>query len=116
MSRMLTAAFNAGVDAGASEEPKHLLGGQLVELRLRFEDEQRGAWDAYAEVRLERLRNAVGALPRALPLNRSGSTECPNCGGRLHYARWHRGVEVQCDTANCCGARFAIEAGKDWPA
>jgi ssDNA-binding Zn-finger/Zn-ribbon topoisomerase 1 len=65
---------------------------------------------------MERLGAAVQALPRAIPLRTTGHIECPNCGGVLMYSRWHRGAEIACSTENCCGARFNIAAGAEWPA
>lgn len=84
--------------------------------REEYTDAERAAWRAAVDARMARLGNAVQALPRAIPLNTQGSIACPNCDGRLHYARWHRGAQIACTTEHCCGAHFSIEAGKDWPA
>lgn len=85
-------------------------------LREEFTDAERAAWQQARAEGLERLGAAIAALPRAIPLNTGGTIECPNCAGALSYARWHRGAELRCATANCCAAHFSIQAGADWPA
>lgn len=89
--------------------------GKPCLLREEYTDAEREAWKAESVANLERLGKAVSALPRAIPLRTSGKIECPNCGGVLHYARWHRGAEIRCETKFCCGAHFRIAAGQDWP-
>jgi len=84
--------------------------------REDYTDEERAVWDEWVAQRMDRLREAILALPRPIPLRSSGKVECPNCGSDLHYSRWHRGAAIACKTENCCEARFSIEAGKDWPA
>jgi len=85
--------------------------------RSEYTDEERAAWRTWLDASQVRLGTAVQALPAPIPLNTQGKVKCPNCSGDLHYARWHRGASMQCSTPNCCGpVRFAIEAGKDWPA
>ena len=84
--------------------------------REDYTDAERAAWEKAKEERMARLGAAVQALPKAIPLRTSGVIDCPNCGGRLHYSRWHRGAGIECETEFCCEARFSIEAGKDWPA
>lgn len=83
--------------------------------REEYTDAERAAWKAATEERMARLVRAIAALPAPIPLRTSGSVACPNCGGELRYARWHRGAEIGCSTEYCCGGRFSIEAGKDWP-
>ena len=84
--------------------------------REDYTDAERAAWRAEMNASMERLRVAVGALPRAIPLNTQGQIECPNCGAPLHYARWHRGAEIKCETRFCVGpVHFSIAAGADWP-
>lgn len=65
---------------------------------------------------MDRLRAAVQALPAHIPLVRRGTVTCPSCAGVLHYARWHLGAMIECETRDCCAARFSIAAGADWPA
>lgn len=83
--------------------------------RAEYTDAERAAWESAKRDSLLRLEKAVQALPRAIPLRTSGRVDCPNCDGKLCYMRWHRGAEISCTTAGCCGARFNIAAGKDWP-
>lgn len=83
--------------------------------RAEYTDEERAAWAAAREASTARLIAAIAALPRPIPLNTSNSVPCPSCMGRLSYARWHRGAEIGCSTPNCCGARFNIAPGVDWP-
>jgi hypothetical protein len=85
-------------------------------LREEYTDAERAAWNEAVAASMERLGAAVQALPRAIPLRTTGHIECPNCGGVLMYSRWHRGAEIACSTENCCGARFNIAAGAEWPA
>lgn len=85
-------------------------------LRAEYTQAERDAWEASRNEGMERLGRAVQALPRAIPLRTSGDIPCPNCDGRLHYARWHRGAEIKCTSEGCCGAHFSIAAGVDWPA
>lgn len=84
-------------------------------LREEYTDDERAAWKVWTSERMDRLGKAVQALPRAIPLRTGGTIECPNCGGRLRYDRWHRGAAIQCETENCCGAQFNIAAGAEWP-
>lgn len=84
--------------------------------REEYTEAERDAWKQAVEESKGRLVAAIQALPRPIPLSTDGAVACPSCGGRLAYARWHRGAFLQCETENCCGARFSIEAGKDWPA
>ena len=84
--------------------------------REDWTDAERSDWAEWVEESKKRLIAAIGAVPHPIPLNTSGEVECPNCGGRLRYARWHRGGEIGCSTRGCCGARYSVEAGKDWPA
>lgn len=84
--------------------------------REEYTDAEREAWQQARDAGIARIIAANAALPRPIPLHTTGSLECPNCGGKLAYARWHRGAELACDTPNCCAARFSIEAGADWPA
>jgi hypothetical protein len=90
--------------------------GTPCSLREEYTDAEREAWKAESAASMDRLGKAVTALPRAIPLNTSGKIECPNCGGNLHYGRWHRGAEIRCETPFCANAHFSIAAGKDWPA
>lgn len=108
----------AGIDLGTPgstgmcmPEPR----GEACASRAEYTDAERAAWRASVDEGMARLGVAVKALPHPIPLNTSGAIECPNCGGRLSYARWHRGAEIACETENCCGARFNIAAGADWP-
>lgn len=88
----------------------------LCSKREEYTEAERAAWREHLDASIVRLGNAVQALPVPVPLRTQGQVPCPNCdGGSLHYARWHRGAEIKCTTANCCGAHFSIEAGKDWP-
>lgn len=84
-------------------------------LREDYTAEERAAWREWVDGSIDRLGLAIGALPAPIPLGTTGKIACPNCGGDLHYSRWHRGASVQCATPHCCGARMSIEAGKDWP-
>ncbi|AGH58064.1 hypothetical protein RHWG_00043 [Rhodobacter phage RC1] len=88
----------------------------LCSQREEYTDEERAAWAAFQTECSERVSAAADALPAPIPLNTQGETSCPNCGGVLHFARWHRGAAVSCETENCAEARFSIEAGADWPA
>lgn len=83
--------------------------------REEWTDAERAAWKEWVEAGKKRLIAAIGAVPHPIPLNTGGYVKCPNCGGQLSYARWHRGGELGCSTGGCCGARFSIEAGKEWP-
>lgn len=83
--------------------------------REEYTDAERAAWEAARNEGMERLAKAVQALPKAIPLRSDGLIDCPNCTGKLHYARWHRGAEIRCTTPGCCGAHFNIAAGVDWP-
>jgi hypothetical protein len=83
--------------------------------RTDFTAEERAASDSFAEAGTFRLFEAIGALPKAIPLQSSGSIPCPNCGGVLTYSRWHRGAGIKCATPHCCEARLNIKPGVDWP-
>lgn len=85
--------------------------------RENYTDEERASWKVWLDASIERLGKAVLALPAPIPLRTSGKVKCPNCEtGELHYARWHRGAEIQCSTPNCCGpVHFSIAAGTNWP-
>jgi len=83
--------------------------------REEYTADERAAWKVARAASMARLANAVQALPRAIPLNTSGEIDCPNCSGKLRYARWHRGAEIACTTPHCCGAHFNIAGGVDWP-
>lgn len=83
--------------------------------RVDYTDDERRAWKASVAERLLRLAAAIAALPHPLPVNTSGTIDCPNCGGHLHYSRWHRGASLNCTTEYCCGAQFNIAANADWP-
>ena len=87
----------------------------LCDKRADYTDDERATWKTFLDADIERLGRAVQALPKPIPLRTSGKVACPNCDGEIHYSRWHRGAELKCSTENCCGARFHIEAGKDWP-
>lgn len=84
--------------------------------REEYTDAERASWQQAREERMARLAAALAALPRAIPINTSGTIKCPNCCGALSYARWHRGAEIGCATFNCCAAHFSIAAGAEWPA
>lgn len=84
--------------------------------RAEYTDDERAAWEAWTAEAMNRLGVAIDALPAPLKLNARGHIACPNCGGELHYGRWHRGAFVQCNTEHCCAARMNIAAGADWPA
>jgi hypothetical protein len=84
--------------------------------REEYTEAERTAWQAALDAMRARLGAAVSALPRAIPLRTGGEIDCPNCTGKLRYARWHRGAEISCTTPHCCGAHFSIAAGADWPA
>lgn len=88
----------------------------LCSQREEYTEAEHQAWDAFYRGCIVRLSCAVRALPAAIPLDTKGTITCPNCGGHLHYGRWHRGAAIQCETENCTEARFSIEAGVDWPA
>jgi hypothetical protein len=84
--------------------------------REEYTEDERKAWDIEVRASLERVSNAIGVLPKPIPLRTSGKVTCPNCAAPLHYSRWHRGAAIQCETANCTGpVRFNIAAGADWP-
>jgi hypothetical protein len=83
--------------------------------RQEYTDAERQAWKAATAASMERLGRALQALPHPIPLRTSGEIDCPNCDGKLQYARWHRGAEIKCTTPFCCGAHFSIAAGADWP-
>jgi len=83
--------------------------------REEYTEAERAAWKDAMSAKLERLGKAVQSLPRAIPERTSGSIECPNCGGTLSYARWHRGAEISCSTPFCCAAHFSIAPGAEWP-
>ena len=83
--------------------------------REEYTDAEREAWEAAKHASMERLCNAVQALPEAIPLRSGGNIECPNCGGTLRFDRWHGGAEIKCSTPHCCEAHFSIAAGRDWP-
>ena len=85
-------------------------------LRQEYTPEERAAWQAWTRESMSRLEAAIAALPAPIPLNSTGRVTCPNCGGDLHYSRWHRGAAIQCGTENCCAARLNIASGADWPA
>ena len=89
---------------------------EVCHARQEYTDAEREAWEVASAAGMDRLGKAVQALPRAIPLRTSGEIVCPNCEGRLRYARWHRGAEIACSTPGCCGAHFNIAAGADWPA
>ncbi len=84
--------------------------------RQEYTDEERAAWRVWMRKSMDRLSRAIDALPAPLKLDTRGHIACPNCGGELHYGRWHRGAFVQCNTEHCCAARMNIAAGTDWPA
>jgi hypothetical protein len=90
---------------------------QVCDKREDYTDDERNIWNAWLYESQERLGRAVQALPAPIPLNTDGWVKCPNCdGGHLHYARWHRGAQINCSTPNCCGpVHFSIASGKDWP-
>lgn len=83
--------------------------------RAEYTDAERQAWRESVERSQKRLAAAICALPSPIPLNTSGTIECPNCAGRLHYSRWHRGAQIGCETDGCCGAHLSIAPGTDWP-
>lgn len=88
----------------------------VCDRRSDWSDAERDAWDKFVGESTARLILAVAALPAPIPINTSGKVQCPNCKGQLHYARWHRGAEIQCTTPNCCGpVHYSIAAGADWP-
>lgn len=87
----------------------------LCAQREEYKDEERAAWAAFQAECMGRVSAAVDALPAPIPLNTQGKIVCPNCGGELRFARWHRGAAIACETENCVEARFSIEAGADWP-
>ncbi|MBD3738604.1 MAG: hypothetical protein IE938_19385 [Pseudomonas balearica] len=87
----------------------------LCAQREEYTDEERAAWAAFQAECMARVSAAVDALPAPIPLNTQGKIACPNCGGELRFARWHRGSMIACETENCVEARFSIEAGADWP-
>jgi len=110
----------AGVDLSAPGASRPCMpepaAADYCDKRQDYTTDERATWKAWQAESRERLTKAVQALPAPIPLRTSGAVDCPNCdGGSLHYARWHRGAEIKCTTANCCGAHFSIEAGKDWP-
>lgn len=83
--------------------------------REDYTQAERDAWAAAKSASLDRLVAAIDALPHPIPLNTSGTVLCPSCDGRLSYARWHRGAEIACSDKTCCGSRFNVAAGADWP-
>lgn len=83
--------------------------------RQEYTDAERDAWEAWSEARTLRILHALSALPKKIPVNTSGVVTCPNCGGQLRYARWHRGAGIVCSTSNCCEARFNLAANAEWP-
>ena len=83
--------------------------------RQEYTLEERAAWKTWQSECMDRLAAAIAALPAPIPLNSMGQVLCPNCGGDLHYSRWHRGAAIQCRTENCCAVRVNIAAGADWP-
>lgn len=90
--------------------------GHQCPRREEYTDVEREIWRKSLQEHTERLVDALGAVPHPIPLRTSGVVECPNCQGRLHYSRWERGAEIGCETEYCCGARFSIAPGVDWPA
>jgi hypothetical protein len=84
--------------------------------REEWTDAERAAWRGAVDASKTRLIMSIAALPAPIPLCTSGSVECPNCLGALHYSRWHRGAEICCGTPGCTSARFNVAAGADWPA
>lgn len=89
---------------------------QMCSSREDYTTDEHTAWDEYSRNSMSRLSAAIKALPSPIPVDSSCSIPCPNCGGRLHYARWERGAQIACTTSNCCAARFNLAAGIDWPA
>lgn len=85
------------------------------DFRAEHTEAERQAWNAWIESRMTRIGLAIAALPAPIQMNSSGTAVCPNCGGRLHFSRWHRGASIACETENCCEARLSIQAGADWP-
>ena len=86
-------------------------------LREEYTAAERAAWNEAGAARLDRILNAIAALPAPIPLKTSGHLPCPNCeGGELYFARWNCGAAIECNTENCAKARFSIESGADWPA
>lgn len=106
----------SGFGASGACMPPDFSRTSLCDKRQDYTDDERATWKAWRDASMERLGRAVQALPAPIPLRTSGKVKCPNCDGQILYARWHRGAELRCSTANCCGAHFSIEAGKDWPA
>lgn len=83
--------------------------------RQEYTPEERAAWEMYAADGINRLGNAIQALPLNLPERSSGTVKCPNCGGTLSYMRWRGGAGIECSTPNCCEARLNIDKGAKWP-
>lgn len=84
--------------------------------REDYTEAERGAWREATHARTFRTFSAIGALPTPIPLDSTGSVNCPNCdGGTLTYSRWERGASICCSTENCCSATMSIAAGIDWP-
>jgi hypothetical protein len=88
---------------------------ELCESREDYRESERAAWAVWQSQRMKRLGAALQALPKAIPLRSGGHVDCPSCGGQIRYDRWEGGAELHCSTEDCCGARFNIARGADWP-
>lgn len=83
--------------------------------REEYTDAERAAYAEARDAATLRMFTAIAALPEAIPVGTASSLPCPNCSGTLHYARWHRGAAIHCETPNCCGARMSLAADGEWP-
>lgn len=87
--------------------------------REEWTDEERVRWKAWQDAGQERLILAIAAIPAPIPLRSEGSTDCPNCGGRLEWSRASNGhVWLSCGTTkHCVGpVHFNIAPETIWPA
>ena len=110
----------AGVDMRDGGEELHVLPCMPDPLgwcpkREEYSEAERDEWRAWRAAGMERLAKAVAALPAPIPMRSSGSVACPNCGGRLAYARWEGGAQIACATEGCCAARFNLSGVDEWP-
>lgn len=87
-------------------------------MREDYTEAERTEWQTYQIAILDRLSNALGALPAPIPENTSGEVACPNCNGIIRYARWSGGAALECATNENCvpQTRFNIARGAEWPA
>jgi len=85
--------------------------------RADYTDEERAAWRAYTDHRLQMLGDAIKALGNPVACGESRDVACPHCSGKLTVQRMRNGhAWLQCSTPGCIApVHFNIGRTVAWP-